>query len=222
MALKLVLDSLDGLSEEGRALYIEKDGKFHLDVEDNDDRSQLKTALDKERKARRDAEKTLKKLEGIDPDEYARLKAEADRLATDRLEGKGEWDKLRDKLTRELDDTKKAHADEIGALKAKLLEKDVRTAALEAGVIPEDLDDVVALTMGSFEFSEDGTVVTREKGAQPTDFYQEYRNQKPKFFKASGHSGGSGSPGNSGGGTDVHGPANSVDKIKAGLEARKA
>ena len=33
MALKSVVDSLDGIDEKYHALYAEKDGKFHLDAE---------------------------------------------------------------------------------------------------------------------------------------------------------------------------------------------
>lgn len=57
MTLKLVLDSLDGLSDVQKSLYKKgEDGKFHLDVEGVEDVSGLKSALQKER----DEVKTLK------------------------------------------------------------------------------------------------------------------------------------------------------------------
>lgn len=80
MGLKLTLDSLDGLDEGVRGLYTEKDGKFRLDVEGVEDVTGLKSALEKERSARRDLEKRMKTaLSEDDLEEYARLKAEADK-----------------------------------------------------------------------------------------------------------------------------------------------
>lgn len=80
MALKLTLDSLDGLDEGTKGLYAEKDGKYRLDVEGIEDTSGLKSALEKERTARRELEKRAKAaLSEDDMEEYARLKAEADK-----------------------------------------------------------------------------------------------------------------------------------------------
>ena len=60
MALKLTLDSLDGLDDGVKSLYAEKDGKYRLDVEGIEDTSGLKSALEKERTARRELEKRAK------------------------------------------------------------------------------------------------------------------------------------------------------------------
>jgi hypothetical protein len=80
MGLKLIVDSLDGLDEGVKSLYAEKDGKFRLDVEGVEDVTGLKSALEKERSARRDLEKRMKTaLSEDDLEEYARLKAEADK-----------------------------------------------------------------------------------------------------------------------------------------------
>ena len=80
MALKLIVDSLDGLDEGTKGLYAEKDGKYRLDVEGIEDTSGLKSALEKERTARRELEKRAKAaLSEDDMEEYARLKAEADK-----------------------------------------------------------------------------------------------------------------------------------------------
>ena len=80
MALKLIVDSLDGLDDGTKALYAEKDGKYRLDVEGIEDTSGLKSALEKERTARRELEKRAKAaLSEDDMEEYARLKAEADK-----------------------------------------------------------------------------------------------------------------------------------------------
>jgi hypothetical protein len=42
MALDLIVDKIDGLSEPLRGLYVEKEGKFHLDVAGLEDTGGLK------------------------------------------------------------------------------------------------------------------------------------------------------------------------------------
>lgn len=80
MGLKLIVDSLDSVDEGVRGLYTEVDGKFKLDVEGVEDVTGLKSALEKERSARRDLEKRMKTaLSEDDLEEYARLKAEAEK-----------------------------------------------------------------------------------------------------------------------------------------------
>lgn len=53
MALKMYLDSLDGLSDEVKSFYTEEDGKFALSLEDGS----VKSAIAAERDARQRAEK---------------------------------------------------------------------------------------------------------------------------------------------------------------------
>lgn len=78
MALKLTLDNLDGVDEAIKALYVEQDGKFKLAVDGLEDTSGLKSALEKERKARREAEQRAKLALGEDElEEFERLRAEA-------------------------------------------------------------------------------------------------------------------------------------------------
>lgn len=73
MPIKAQVESLEGLSEELKALYVEKDGKFVLDVApvggltlENVDG--LKTALGKERKALADAKASLERFGDLDPE----------------------------------------------------------------------------------------------------------------------------------------------------------
>ena len=78
MALKLTLDSLDGLDEAIKAFYVERDGKYTLAVDGLEDTSGLKSALEKERKARREAEQRAKlALSDEELEEFERLRAEA-------------------------------------------------------------------------------------------------------------------------------------------------
>lgn len=107
MALKAILDSLDGVDEHFKGEYVEKeiDGKkaFVLDVESVggyslEDVGGLKTSLGKERATREKLEKDVIKFKDIDPDkarsaleELEELKKldpekEADKIANTKLE----------------------------------------------------------------------------------------------------------------------------------------
>lgn len=72
MALKAVLDTLDGVDEAHKALYVQADGKFRLDVEGgfktSEEISGLTSALGKERSSREAAERAAKAFEGLDPE----------------------------------------------------------------------------------------------------------------------------------------------------------
>lgn len=103
MALKALLASLDGIDDATKALYVEKDGKFVLDVEGVEgfaleDVSGLKTALGKERTARENAERLTAAFKDIDPakakdalakvEEWGNLdpSKEADKIANSKFE----------------------------------------------------------------------------------------------------------------------------------------
>lgn len=66
MALKSVLESLDGLSEDIKKEYTERDGKFYLDIEGLDEHpgvGALKRAKDHEKTLRKKAEEKAEELE---------------------------------------------------------------------------------------------------------------------------------------------------------------
>lgn len=73
MPLPIVTDKLDAIPEPLRAAYVEREGKFYLDAE-IEDNAGLKSALEKERTGRRTAEARAKAAD----DEKAALKAEKD------------------------------------------------------------------------------------------------------------------------------------------------
>ena len=71
MSLKAILDSLEGISDEIKKEYIEKNGKFHLDVTSVagfalEDVNGLKTALSKERGSVESLNIKLKGFDGLD------------------------------------------------------------------------------------------------------------------------------------------------------------
>lgn len=73
MALKAIIDKLDDVAEGFRSEYVEKDGKFYLDVTavdgfELDNVASLKTALGRERTAKSELEKQVIKFKDLDPD----------------------------------------------------------------------------------------------------------------------------------------------------------
>ncbi|MFU2207219.1 hypothetical protein [Solidesulfovibrio sp. C21] len=228
MALKLVLDTLDGLEEGQKALYVEKDGKFHLDVDGLEDTSGLKSALQKERDRARDFEKKLAGLKDLDPEEYARLKKEAEERATKQMEEKGEFDKLREKWRADQEKKEaefKGKLAEKDALLRKLhLDREVRDAALKSGVLSDEIEDVMVVTAPRFRMEEDGGITVLGKDGQPspddlsTFFAKTYKEERPKRYAPTGASGGGAQPPKGPGATNTENMS-SVDKIAAGLKA---
>lgn len=123
MALKPTLETLDGLHEEVAKLYVKKDGKFVLDVDDTG----IKSALQKERDAREAAEKALKDREASD----AAAKADAEKAE---LERKGDYEKLKANAMAETEKLTKALAEKQGALEEHLKESAAVAALGAAGL----------------------------------------------------------------------------------------
>lgn len=85
MALAIKVKSLDGLDDATKGMYIPEGDGFRLDVEGYEDPTGLKSALERERTAAKDASKTLretlKKYEGMPEPE--KLRAIMDQLEND-------------------------------------------------------------------------------------------------------------------------------------------
>lgn len=157
MALKALLNDLDGLSPEIAALYDEKDGGFVLAIEGLDQHpgaAALKAALDRVRGERRALSDKLtvaeSRLDGLPDDfdaaEYERLKA------TD----SGEAPKIDERLERQRADLEKKHAAEKakldgriakldGTLRKTLVDEGLTKALIEAGVSKDFLPAAKAL-----------------------------------------------------------------------------
>ncbi len=165
MSLKAILESLDDLDARYHDLYAEtkietKDGAktvYVLQVEGIESHPKakgLKTALEKERDDRRSAREEVKalkaKVEGLpedfDPEEYIRLKAEADdpgsrdadtekqieaKVALRLKVAEDRWARERDKLAKERDSAIKLAEDTDASLKQRL-KTEALTAALDA------------------------------------------------------------------------------------------
>jgi hypothetical protein len=169
--LKPMLDSLDGLDETIAGLYVEKDGKYRLNVEGgfktHEEINGLTTALNKERDARSKLEKQVKKFDGIeDPTEALKAIETMKNLDQKKLIDAGEVEKVKAEVT-------KAMQSKIDELQNTVQEKDsVLTKELIGGrfarskfigekmAIPHDL---VEARFGQNFKIEDGQVVAYDQ-----------------------------------------------------------
>lgn len=167
MALKAKLTKEEhaALPDAVKALYVEKDGTFVLDVDDVDNFPQvggLKSALDKEReevkKAKKEHQETIDKYKDIDPEKARQAQEELQKLNDKKLLDEGKVEELLKARTERM---KADYETKIAAFNAKIggLEKQVsasegrlsevlidnalRTAAVKAKVRPAAVDDVI-------------------------------------------------------------------------------
>ena len=195
--LKRILETLDGLDETMAKLYKKgEDGKFHLDVEEETSGDGLKSALQKERKAREDAEKALKEKERKE----AEAKEQQEREAAEK---RGEYDKLRAQDLEALKKEREARE----ALESRLRNGAIERAALEAltasGAIPKAL---LPHVLPNLEAVPDGdsfkVTVKANPGQSLTDYVAGLKADMPWGFNGSGASGsGAAAGGGTGGGT---------------------
>ena len=130
MALKIEVDSLDAIPESSRSLYIEKDGKFRLDLEGLEDTAGLKSALQKERETAKLATRQAQQWQslGKTPDEIASLVDASKRAEEERALKGGEWEKLKGQML-DQQKTELAKRDQQLAVKDKALTKYLVDAA---------------------------------------------------------------------------------------------
>lgn len=139
MSLKSVLTSLDGLSDDLKKEYTEKDGKFYLDLEGLDEHhavGALKRAKDHEKSLRQKAEEKQREAE----DKVTEHENTIESLRTGSLP-KGDVDALKksydDKLKAQ-DEKHKKEADRLNGLVEKhLLDGEARRIATEISTAPD-------------------------------------------------------------------------------------
>lgn len=125
MALKAIVESLDGVPEALQEHYTEKDGKFYLDAEGVEDVSGLKSALQKERENRKTLSQQLEefkaKIGDLDPEKAREALKKLDEMESKKLLDEGEFEKL---LEKRISQAKKDHENQVTALNKKLEERE--------------------------------------------------------------------------------------------------
>jgi len=229
--LKSVLDKLDGLSEDVKKEYTEKDGMFYLQVEGVDglelaDVGGLRKVLDEvkaERKQLKDNEKELSNAIDKAKVRVTELEASTGGKSKEAIE------KLKLELT-ELHQKELANRDDrITSLTGELSTEKVTTrgqkAFLDAGVNPKRLNAIMKLAHGSARmvevngkhivqvFNDNGHVRSGQGGGDMTmdELAAEFKTDYPEFFDGNGNAGGgAGGGGGEGSGT----PPGNLKKMK--------
>jgi hypothetical protein len=225
MALKAVLDTLDGLDEHVAALYTQRGDKFEIAVEipgiegikSFTDFGNLNKALQKERADHRAIKDRFAPLGDRKPDEILSI---LDRVPELELKAAGALDetkleaivngRITGKLApveRELQTTREAllaSQTEIQGYKQKDIQRtigdSVRSASSKSHVVESAVEDVTLLAERVFTLDETGKVVTKENvgctpGISPEVWLNEMQSKRPHWWGPSGGGGAGGAGG---------------------------
>jgi hypothetical protein len=201
--LKSKVEKLDEVAEAYRPAYVEREGAFYLDPEkleaiEFDDKAELAGALEKERKGRKDAKAALDKYKDLDPEQARAALQRLQEHDEKELLNKGEFDRLMKKRQEEWSKKEEGYKQEIanrdGQLRQFTLTDKVRGAAINAGVLPDSLNDVLFLTRERFDLDEDGGIIVLDETGDRTystvdEFFNtSYKEQRPVYYAP--HAGG--------------------------------
>ena len=182
MALELIIDSLETVDEAVRGLYIEKDGKFSLDVSGLPDNTGLKSALDAERKASKDAKAanaaTTARFEGIDPDKTREMLKRFENDEEAKLIADGKIDevvnmrseKLRVDMQKQVDEAntgKDAAFERSKKYEQKVLDSHILSAASKIGIHKHAIDDALFRGRNMFSLDDGGNPVQLGADGKP-------------------------------------------------------
>jgi len=219
---EIVVDSLDSVDEAIRGAYVENEGKFNLDpdkyaeVKAQGLKSKNKELLGKLSKANETAKRFEKIADFEDDDltEFQTWRENKDKQPPpDDKASKGS-EELQAQFEKALGKEKSKYAAELATRDSRIdeltrenkhfkLTVPLRDIAVKAGVIADDLDLVLLDTAKRFTLNEDDKIVVLDEDGDPTDitpqkfFETLYREQRPKFYAASGAAG-SGAPSSTG------------------------
>lgn len=225
MPLLYTVDDIETVPEALRGEYTEKDGKFHLNVDGlpaPEDTSGLKTALQKERKAREDAEKQRKAWEkiGKTPDEIAEMLAAQEAAERKRAEDAGDHAKILKQHQDQWAKREKELADELNVARTSersaIVGERLLSALARAGVTEEGTELLPDRLANRIKFETvDGKRVLKimaadgetpmagngpDGSATLDDLAKEATTRYPSLFKGSGAGGGGKQPDHKAGG----------------------
>lgn len=198
------------------------DDNTNIDDNTNDNKPDptdgLKSALQKEREARKALEKQTKAFEGLglSPDEIAELKANHEKAQEEKAKAAGEWDKLREKLHEQHQAEMQKLQDQLNSVTTSeheaRVESGLKGALMEAGVTEEGssiLPDILK-SRAKIEtvdgkrvvkvFDADGTPMLNKDGrdASLADLVASASEKYPSLFKAQTKPGSGTPPGGNG------------------------
>lgn len=232
MGLKFVVKDLMEVPEAMRSLYVKReDGQYQLDAEGAVDKSKLNEF----RETNVELMKKLDQFKDLDPAKYAELMETQRKVREKQLIESGKVDEviaervraMREEHTKEL--TKRDEALKIAnrQLETLLIDNTVKSVAVQQGVLPTAMDDIVLRAKTVFSIQdgqpvmrdEKGQVVYGEDGVSPMSidsWAKKLKTAAPHLFAGFN---GSGAPGARGGAGGVQPNMSATEKIAAGLAA---
>ena len=236
MTLKVELDNLDGLDDAVKSLYKQSDnGKFRLDVEDES--AGLKSALQKEREARKSLEKAVNegrmsqtelqaKLQELE-EEKLKADGKTQELAARQAERmKAEFEKQAQEKQAALD----AAINRAQAYEAKVFENQFRTAGAKLEDFHANaIDDAILRAKSMFKLDDSGQAVAMDAEGNvlygkdgkspllPHEWLESMRDTAPHWFKAQS---GSGTGGGGSGSAHKGNMGGSVEDRQAAIAAK--
>lgn len=204
--LKRVINDKSDIPEALLEYYEERDGKFFLAV---DEAVELKGALEKEKAEVKKLKSMLSKYDGVDIDRVKELLSKAEN--DDELQKIKAGDiesviKSRlEKYTKDFESKLAAETAAKKGLMSRVLQAELKSAALKSGVIAHAVDDAVMRGLNVFTVSDDGSIVSMKDndivlgkdGKSPysvNEWLEELKPNVPHWF-GNQNSGGS-APGN--------------------------
>lgn len=176
MALKALLDSLDGLSDDTKKLYLPKDGKFQLDVDgvvpkERLDEFRTNNLTLKQQLEERDA--ALKKFDGVDLTKWKELQTTDQKLRDKQLVDAGKIDELlasklepiKKEFQTQLDSAKKEKDSLRGQMAALMIDEALIKIATTKGLLPSAIDDMLARGRRVFTLKDGKPVALGHDGA---------------------------------------------------------
>lgn len=218
-ALSMTVDDIETVPEGNRPLYVERDGKFHLDVSGIEDTAGLKSALEKERIAAREARQARQALEtrfsGIDPDQVRTLLAKIENDDEGKLIAAGKIEevvaKRNEKFRLEMEKKLAQALEQVSAADAKtakfsqsVLDNHIRAATSKAGLHPHAIDDALLRARSMFALDENGVAIQLDQTGNPVlgkdgktpfsplEWLEGMKESAPHWFPAGSSGGGAG------------------------------
>jgi len=225
MAFKMVLDSIEGLPEDVAKEYVERDGKFHIQVEGMKTQQDIDRVTQSLNASRAEASGFKAKLALLGDRKIEEVIPLLDRIPELEAAAAGKLDetKLREMaeararaiiapIERERDGFKAQLAEKDTIIKSfetkeqtRTIHDQIKDAAKKAGVIDEAMEDAINAGERLFVL-EEGTskaVVKADagvtQGLEPKDWLSDLATKKPHWFGTSAGGGAGGNRGGNGG-----------------------
>lgn len=191
--------------------YEERDGEWHPKLPEAPESDGLKSALEKERQLRADAEKAAKATANRIAELEREAKAKEAGLTSEEVKKFREdaYKEIRAEIAADLEERDKKLADAQATVRSMKLDNRVKELALKNGVRPDVIDDWWRLNSDSFELGEDDRPTVKDGKGKPVDKYigEDLKKARPYLYEGTkaqgGGGGGSARPGIGTGGTSA-------------------